>query len=62
MLTVTESAIEKLREHLQTKTTDPETAIRLVTSSSMNRRFCWFWTKKKREINSLNAREEQNYC
>jgi Fe-S cluster assembly iron-binding protein IscA len=34
MLTVTEIAKEKLREDLQKKTTDPEKAIRLVSSPS----------------------------
>jgi Fe-S cluster assembly iron-binding protein IscA len=34
MLTVTDTAREKLGEYLQQKTTDPEVVIRIITSSS----------------------------
>jgi Fe-S cluster assembly iron-binding protein IscA len=47
MLTVTEIAKEKLREHLQTKTTDPEMAIRLVTSPSEPKQFTLVLDKEK---------------
>jgi Fe-S cluster assembly iron-binding protein IscA len=47
MLTVTEIAKEKLREHLQTKTTDPEMAIRLVTSPSEPKQFTLVFDKEK---------------
>jgi Fe-S cluster assembly iron-binding protein IscA len=47
MLTVTEIAKEKLREHLQTKTTDPEMAIRLVISPSEPKQFTLVLDKEK---------------
>lgn len=48
MLTVTEIAKEKLREHLKTKTTDPDTAIRLDLSPSEKRRFILVLDKEKK--------------
>jgi Fe-S cluster assembly iron-binding protein IscA len=48
MLSVTEIAKEKLREHLQTRTTDPAIAVRLVTSPSESNRFALVLDKEKK--------------
>jgi Fe-S cluster assembly iron-binding protein IscA len=48
MLSVTEIAKEKLGEHLQTKTTDPEMAVRLITSPSEPNRFALVLDKEKK--------------
>ena len=48
MLSVTEIAKEKLREHLQTRTTDPAIAVRLVTSPSESNRFALVFDKEKK--------------
>ncbi|MGD9066500.1 MAG: hypothetical protein PVI42_20390 [Desulfobacterales bacterium] len=48
MLSVTEIAKEKLREHLQMKTTDPAIAVRLVTSPSESNRFALVLDKEKK--------------
>ena len=48
MLSVTENAKEKLSKHLQTKTTDPEMAVRLVTSPSEPNRFALVLDKEKK--------------
>jgi Fe-S cluster assembly iron-binding protein IscA len=48
MLSVTEIAKEKLREHLQTNTTDPAIAVRLVTSPSESNRFALILDKEKK--------------
>lgn len=48
MLTVTEIARKKLREYLQTKTTDPEIAIRLVASPSEPNRYTLVLDKEKK--------------
>jgi Fe-S cluster assembly iron-binding protein IscA len=48
MLTVTEIAKEKLKEYLQSKTNDPEMAIRLVTSPSGPKRFTFVLDKEKK--------------
>jgi Fe-S cluster assembly iron-binding protein IscA len=49
MLSVTEIAKEKLREHLQARTTDPAIAVRLVTSpsDSESNRFAMVLDKEK---------------
>ena len=48
MLTVTETAEEKLEEHLQTKTDDPEIAIRLVASHSGSARLSLVLDKEQK--------------
>jgi Fe-S cluster assembly iron-binding protein IscA len=48
MLTVTEIAKEKLEEYLQSKTDDPEMAIRLATSPSGPMRFTLVLDKEKK--------------
>jgi Fe-S cluster assembly iron-binding protein IscA len=48
MLSVTDIAKEKLREHLQTRTTDPSITVRLVTSPSESNRFAMVLDKEKR--------------
>ena len=48
MLTVTEIAEEKLKEHLQTKTDDPEIAIRLVASHSESARLSLVLDKEQK--------------
>jgi Fe-S cluster assembly iron-binding protein IscA len=48
MLTVTEIAKEKLRERLQTTTTKPDTAIRLVASPSKKSRFSLVLDKEEK--------------
>jgi FKBP-type peptidyl-prolyl cis-trans isomerase 2 len=48
MLTVTENAEEKLKEHLQTKTDDPEIAIRLVASHSKSARLSLVLDKEQK--------------
>jgi Fe-S cluster assembly iron-binding protein IscA len=45
MLTITENAKEKLKKRLQTKTTDPEMAVRLVAKSNQ---FALFIDKEKK--------------